>query len=84
MLRFARNDDCETEIRIPATRCVRVMREPTSLEEKRVQGRPGAGRTRSLVCSKKAHELVTTGSTETSGLPRAVVLTLIFVVSVTS
>jgi hypothetical protein len=52
-----------------------------SLKEKRAQGRPGAGRTRSLVCSKKAHELDTTGSTETSGLPRAMVLTLIFVLS---
>jgi hypothetical protein len=48
-----------------------------TLEETRAQGRPGAGRTRSLVCSKKAHELVTTGSTETSGLPCAMVLTLL-------
>src|ERR1700757_123339 len=48
-----------------------------TLEETRAQGRPSAGRTRSLVCSKKAHELVTTGSTETSGLPCAMVLTLL-------
>src|SRR6202008_541378 len=45
--------------------------------KQRAQGRPGAGRTRSLVCSKKAHELFTTGSTETSGLPCAMVLTLL-------
>jgi len=30
----------------------------------RAQGRPGVRRTRSLVCSKKAHELVTTGTPE--------------------
>jgi hypothetical protein len=37
-------------------------------------------RTRSLACkSKKAHELVTTGSPETPGLPCAMVLTVSFV-----
>ena len=41
------------------------------LEEKRAQGKPDAQCTRSLVCSKKAHELVTTGPPKHSGLPTA-------------
>src|SRR5262249_51082692 len=34
------------------TMCPRLWQEPRPLIEKRAQGRPGAGRTRSLVCSK--------------------------------
>ena len=37
----------------------------------RAQGKPDAGRTRSLLCKQKTQELVTTGSTGTSGLPCA-------------
>ena len=41
---------------------------------------PGARCTRSLACkSKKAHEVVTTGSPEQPGIPRAMVLTVSFV-----
>src|SRR3954466_5602954 len=43
---------------------------------------PGARCTRSLACeSKKAHEVVTTGSPEQPGIPRAMVLTGYFVIS---
>ena len=43
---------------------------------------PGARCTRSLACkSKKAHEVVTTGSPEQPGIPRAMVLTASFVIS---
>ena len=43
---------------------------------------PGAQCTRSLACkSKKAHEVVTTGSPEQPGIPRAMVLTVSFVLS---
>jgi hypothetical protein len=43
---------------------------------------PGARCTRSLACeSKKAHEVVTTGSPEQPGIPRAMVLTVSFVIS---
>src|SRR5436190_4562090 len=43
---------------------------------------PGARCTRSLACeSKKAHEVVTTGSPERPGIPRAMVLTVSFVIS---
>jgi hypothetical protein len=43
------------------------------------QGKPGARCTRSLACKVKiAHELVTTGSPEQSGLPCAMVLTVSF------
>jgi hypothetical protein len=34
---------------------------------------PGVWCTRGLVCSKKAHELVTTGTPERSGIPCAMV-----------
>src|SRR5947207_15045235 len=48
----------------------------------RAQGMPGARCTRSLACeSKKAHEVVTTGSPEQPGIPRAMVLTVSFVIS---
>src|SRR5437588_2239182 len=41
---------------------------------------PGARCTRSLACkNKKAHEVVTTGSPEQPGIPRAMVLTVSFV-----
>jgi len=42
---------------------------------------PGARCTRSLVCSKKAHELVTTGPPKTSGISCAMVLTVSFALS---
>jgi hypothetical protein len=43
---------------------------------------PGVLRTRSLACeSKKAHELVTTGSPKHYGIPCAMVLTVSFVLS---
>jgi hypothetical protein len=66
-----------TSIRILAARFASEFCTNFVPRKQRAQGRPGAGRTRSLVCSKKAHELVTTGSTETSGLPCAMVLTLL-------
>src|SRR3954449_1890045 len=48
----------------------------------RAQGMPGARCTRSLACkSKKTHEVVTTGSPEQPGIPRAMVLTVSFVIS---
>src|SRR5215212_6951835 len=43
---------------------------------------PDARCTRSLACkNKKAHEVVTTGSPEQSGIPRAMVLTVYSVIS---
>jgi hypothetical protein len=66
-----------TSVRILAARFASEFCTNFVPRKQRAQGRPGAGRTRSLVCSKKAHELVTTGSTETSGLPCAMVLTLL-------
>ena len=43
---------------------------------------PGARCTRSLACKNKiAHEVVTTGSPEQPGIPRAMVLTASFVIS---
>jgi hypothetical protein len=42
---------------------------------------PGARCARSLVCSEKAHELVTTVTPESPGIPRAMVLTVSFVLS---
>src|SRR3954467_8072541 len=43
---------------------------------------PGARCTRSLACkNNKAHEVVTTGSPEQPGIPRAMVLTVSFVIS---
>src|SRR6059058_1818989 len=43
---------------------------------------PGARCARSLACkNKKAHEVVTTGSPETPGIPRAMVLTVSFALS---
>ena len=43
---------------------------------------PGARCARSLACkNKKAHEVVTTGSPEQPGIPRAMVLTVSFVIS---
>jgi hypothetical protein len=48
---------------------------------RRAQGKPDALRTRSLVCEKKAYELVTTGTPERSGLPCAMILTASFVLS---
>jgi len=43
---------------------------------------PGARCARSLACkNKKAHEVVTTGSPEQPGIPRAMVLTVSFALS---
>src|SRR5947208_2988043 len=54
----------------------------TTLDKKRAQGMPGARCTRSLACkNNKAHEVVTTGSPEQSGIPRAMVLTVFFGIS---
>src|SRR5438874_11883853 len=51
-----------------------------SLAQERAQGMPGARCTRSLACKNKiAHEVVTTGSPEQPGIPRAMVLTVSFV-----
>jgi hypothetical protein len=50
-----------------------------SILDQRTQAKPGADCTRSLVCSKKAHELVTTGSAGNTGFPRAMVLARYFV-----
>src|SRR3954462_8525393 len=49
--------------------------------KERAQGMPGARCTRSLAFkSKKAHEVVTTGSPEQPGIPRAMVFTVSFVI----
>jgi hypothetical protein len=48
--------------------------------KKRAQGMPGAGCARSLVCEIKKHtSIVTTVTPETPGIPRAMVLTVSFV-----
>jgi hypothetical protein len=61
--------------------CARVVLDSFGPKQ-RAQGMPGARCTRSLACkSKKAHEVVTTGSPEQSGIPRAMVLTASFVLS---
>jgi hypothetical protein len=52
------------------------------LKHQRAQGMPWARCTRSLACKNKiAHEVVTTGSPEQPGIPRAMVLTGSFVLS---
>src|SRR5690349_24002878 len=51
-------------------------------EGQKAQGMPGARCTRSLACKIKKHtSVVTTGSPESSGIPRAMVLTVSFVIS---
>src|SRR3954470_14565463 len=58
-------------------RCARLIG-----PKERAQGMPGARCTRSLACKNKiAHEVVTTGSPEQPGIPRAMVLTVSFVIS---
>src|SRR5207248_7966659 len=53
-----------------------------SLAQERAQGMPGARCTRSLACKNKiAHKVVTTGSPEQPGIPRAMVLAAYFVIS---
>jgi hypothetical protein len=48
----------------------------------RAQGMPGAGCARSLVCEMKKHtSVVTTVTPESPGIPRAMVLTVSFVLS---
>src|SRR4051795_1166602 len=60
----------------------RVLPRTTTLDKERAQGMPGARCTRSLACKNKiAHEVVTTGSPEQPGIPRAMVLTVSFVIS---
>jgi hypothetical protein len=56
-------------------------REGAGDPQERAQGKPGAPGTRSLACSKKTRELVTTGIRKTSGLPCAMVLTVSFALS---
>ena len=66
---------------ILAARDARVL--PGNYPQKqRAQGMPGARCTHSLVCEdEKAHELVTTGSAGSPGIPCAMVLTAYFVLS---
>jgi hypothetical protein len=53
----------------------------TFRSEMRAQGMPGARCARSLACSKKTRELVTTVTPESPGIPRAMVLTVSFALS---
>jgi hypothetical protein len=67
----------QTRVHVPAAQHARVWTALPS-RKRRAQGEPGVDCARSLACSKKAHELVTTGSTESSGSPCAMVLTVSF------
>src|SRR5215208_3681363 len=77
LLRSARNDDAisHTPPRSRRVKTPELCR--TDCPKERAQGMPGARCTRSLACeSEKAHEVVTTGSPEQPGIPRAMVLRL--------
>src|SRR5438477_4600096 len=69
----------DTHLRILTAR-VRPSFASNRPRKERAQGMPGARCTRSLACKNKiAHEVVTTGSPEQPGIPRAMVLTVSFV-----
>jgi hypothetical protein len=76
-VRLYRRDDGWMCVHLPAARfapewCMSFSR----LEKQRAQGKPGARRTRSLVCENGKHtSVVTTGLPRSSGLPCAMVLT---------
>src|SRR5438045_1576121 len=71
----------DTHLRILTAR-VRPSFASNRPRKERAQGMPGARCTRSLACKNKiAHEVVTTGSPEQPGIPRAMVLTVSFVIS---
>src|ERR1700732_1025144 len=76
-VRLYRRDDGWMCVHLPAARfapgaCMYSLR----LEKQRAQGKPGARRTRSLVCENGKHtSIVTTGLPRSSGLPCAMVLT---------
>src|SRR5436190_17831937 len=72
--------DFQTADCLLTTQCARVLPDRSSLIEKRAQGMPGAGCARSLACKIKKHtSIVTTVTPETPGIPRAMVLTVSFV-----
>ena len=66
-----------TTIRILAAPNARVLLHARPSKEVRAQGMPGAGRNPWPACSKKKQAAVTTGTAKTSGIPCAMVLTLI-------
>jgi hypothetical protein len=70
---------CKTHTSAISPRRSREFWQSCSASEiQRAQGMPGARRTRSLACKIKKHtSIVTTGSPEQSGIPRAMVLRLI-------
>jgi len=73
-----------THLHLPAARmrpsCACIL----ASREKRAQGMPGARCTRSLVCRMKKHtSIVTTVTPASPGIPRAMVLTVSFVLLVT-
>jgi hypothetical protein len=69
-----------TQLHIPAARSVRVLH--LSFAHQRAQGMPGARCARSLACKIKKHtSIVTTVTPESPGIPRAMVLTVFFVLS---
>ena len=69
-------------VRVPATRFAWVMHQFRPPKNQRAQGKPGVLCTRSLACNERKHtSKFTTGTPKRSGLPCAMVLTLIFVLS---
>jgi hypothetical protein len=63
-IQFSNSSRLLTRLRDLAACCARGLPEFPAPEYQRAQGMPGAQCTRSLVCNKKTHELVTTGTPE--------------------
>jgi len=81
MPRFNFQRASNTHLLDPATRYARVVARTLSLRKKRAQGMPGARCARRRVCdgrTQKAHS-VSQVTPESSGIPRAMVLTASFV-----
>jgi hypothetical protein len=74
---FNMSKSLRTTIRILAAPNARVLLHARPSKEVRAQGMPGAGRNPWPACSKKKQAAVTTGTAKTSGIPCAMVLTLI-------
>jgi hypothetical protein len=89
LLRSARNDEISispnAENTPPPSRdaeCARILQDFLPSEKTRARGMPGARCARSLAGQKKSLAcIVTTVTTESPGIPRAMVLTVSFVLS---
>src|SRR5215212_11744400 len=77
---FRRDDERETHLRDLAAHAREFCRRFAHLKKQRAQGMPGAQCARSLACKIKKHtSIVTTVTPDSPGIPRAMVLTVSFV-----